>query len=267
LVGLRARLPGLFAPADGRGSWLTRLLLAVLVAPATQLTFVNFDQQAFLFDVFHTTRLARVGHGVGMAGVNLFAMVLLAGALGPVAALAWAALLLVWYGVVAGSVRLPGWWLAAVPLVLGLCGGALGVAHLAGDAALTLGVAGLFASGGIISLSHAAEPLFPPRAGHPTLGMPLSRYLKGERPEERRPARVVARVLKTCLYPAPIGLLNEIWAAPRLLPYNLLRVMLALGYAPELRARLDDWAQRALASGQPALDFIGIGGGRFLSEE
>ncbi len=51
---------------------------AVLVAPFTQLTFVSFDLQVFLFDVLHTTALSRVGHFVGMCGVTLFATALVA---------------------------------------------------------------------------------------------------------------------------------------------------------------------------------------------
>jgi hypothetical protein len=41
--------------------------------------------------------------------------------------------------------------------------------------------------------------------------------------------------------------------------------MLRLGYAPERYAELQGWAERAWATGQPALDFVGTGGGTFLA--
>jgi hypothetical protein len=48
------------------------------------------------------------------------------------------------------------------------------------------------------------------------------------------------------------------------MPYNWLMLMMRLGYAPQRRAQLQDWAERAWATGQPALDFVGSGGGAFL---
>lgn len=38
-----------------------------------------------------------------------------------------------------------------------------------------------------------------------------------------------------------------------------------VGYAPERHAELQGWAQRAWDTGQPALDFVGHGGGTFLA--
>ena len=266
IARLRRWMPGLFAPEDGQGSWGARIVRSALVAPSTQLTFVNFDQQAFLFDVFHTSRAARIGHAVGMSGVNLFAMAAAIALLGPAAGVTAAGLLLVWYAVVARSAGLPAWWFATVPLVAALLAGAFGVLSLAGPHGAMVGGLGVLASGIVISLSHAMEPLYPPRAGHPSRWMPIGEFVRGASAEERRPGRVVARIARVCLYPLGLGVANEIWASPRLLPYNLLRLMLGWGYAPELRERLDDWAQRALDSGQPALDFVGIGGGSFLRQ-
>jgi hypothetical protein len=61
-----------------------------------------------------------------------------------------------------------------------------------------------------------------------------------------------------------IGMVDEIWASPRLLPYNILRLMLAAGYAPSVREVLDDRARRGLANRNPALDYVGVGGGTFI---
>ena len=49
-----------------------------------------------------------------------------------------------------------------------------------------------------------------------------------------------------------LGWLDELWASPRLLPYNLLRLMMAAAYAPALRAVLDERARRARGVGPGA---------------
>ena len=60
------------------------------------------------------------------------------------------------------------------------------------------------------------------------------------------------------------GTRNEWWASARLMPYSLLLLMFRLGYQPERAARARSYADRAIASGNPAIDFVGIGGGAFL---
>ena len=77
---------------------------------------------------------------------------------------------------------------------------------------------------------------------------------------------MVPRVLRVASF-VLVGWLDELWASPRLLPYNVLRLMLSMGYAPELRRELDARAREALASGNPALDYVGIGGGSFLAQD
>jgi hypothetical protein len=62
-----------------------------------------------------------------------------------------------------------------------------------------------------------------------------------------------------------MGAVSESWASLRLMPYGWLILMMRLGYAPERRAELYEWAERAWATGNPALDFVGTGGGTFLA--
>ncbi len=251
----------LTTPRDGRGALPWRALRCFLVAPLTQLTFVSFDLQMFLFDVFHTTRVARAGHLLGMLGVNLFAMALAAHATGSAwGGAALAALLLAWYAVVAREVRLWLWWASMVPVVAALLAAGVSLAPLS---ARTL-AAGLAASGAVISLSHSFEPLFPPRAGDPLRWLPAREYVLGARGAPTSAAVACARALRVGSF-ALIGWFDEVWASPRLLPYNVLRLLMAAGYAPSLRAELDARARRAWASGNPALDYVGIGGGTFLA--
>ena len=81
---LLRRVPWLVSPHEGRPGLVARFLLMVMVAPMTQLTFVSFDLQAFLFLVFHRRWAALLGHGVFMTTENLFILAALRG-VGPLA--------------------------------------------------------------------------------------------------------------------------------------------------------------------------------------
>ncbi len=259
---LLRHLGALTTPPGGRGSLPWRTVRAFLVAPISQLTFLSFDLQMFLFDVFHTTLPARVGHFVGMTAVNLLALALLVQATGtPWSAVVVAASLLGWYAAMARATRLALWWAVMVVVLGGIAFGACTLAAAATPH--TLRVA-LFVAGLALSLSHSFEPLFPPRAGDPLRWVPIRTFVLGDDGARNGVARSLLRALRVGMYPF-IGMVGEMWASPRLLPYNVLRAMLRVGYAPALRAELDDRARRALASGNPALDYVGIGGGTFLA--
>jgi len=247
-------------------------LRMVLVAPFTQLTFLSFDLQMFLFEVFHLTRWARAGHLLGMLGVNFFLMAGLWGL--PLAGPRWlngaalyALVLLVWYAAIARSARLLAWWLGVVPVVVALFLGA-GAFR---DATAGQGASGwaspwlwMLASAAFVAFSHAPEPQLPPRAIEGQVWRPLPAALRGApgvRPSPRTLLRNGVRIGLFLVW----GTLDELWAAPRLLPYNFLRFFFLLGYAPERWAEIQRWSARAVASGNPALDFVGIGGATFLA--
>lgn len=232
----------------------------VLVAPFTQLTFLSFDLQIFLFEVFHLTFWAKVGHLTGMIGVNFF---LLAGlsTLRPEGAPWWvnasslyALVLLAWYAAVAVSARLKGWWVASAVLVLALWGGAAFY-----DRVLTLVPwanpwGGVLASAVWIAFSHAPEPKLPPRAIEGATWKTVREALQA-----RTGLGMLSRALRITLF-VLWGTLDELWAAPRLMPYNLLRILFVCGYEPARWREIQDWSRRALASENPALDYVGIGG-------
>ncbi len=250
-------LAWLVAPTDGRGGLVSRALRMALVAPFTQLTFVSFDLQAFLFDIFHTTRIARLGHFAFMASFNFCLMAGLA-RLGSGTAIAYTAVLCAWYGLIAWSARLPLWWFVMLPVLAAMCWGAIAFATLAAPWANPwLGAA---LSAVLIMLSHAPEPALPPRAIAGNRWQPLNVYVFGPRDGLQR-LRNAGRLALFLFW----GTLDEAWAAPRLLPYNVLMLLLRLGYAPELRDRLRDRVARAQRDGNPALDYVGTGGGTFLA--
>lgn len=253
--------PGLLSPERGTGGLGARLLRDFLVAPFTQLTFVSFDLQMFLFDVLHVSRIARVGHLVGMTAANLFGIAVGAALLGPWFAGLAAVVLLGWYFAVARVRRLWAWWALMVPIVGAIAVGAAALAEVLGVAQLLVGVV---IAGLVLDFSHLGESHLPPRAGHPYRWIRVREYAFGTPGDRPRGADLAERLVRLAVFPF-VGFCDELWASPRLLPYNFLRLMFAAGYRPELKRELDERAARALASGQPALDYVGIGGGTFLT--
>jgi hypothetical protein len=120
---------------------------------------------------------------------------------------------------------------------------------------------GVFLSASLVGLSHASEPLLPPRTVDRWRWVPLREYINGR---GLGAGRRLARMLHVVLI-SVLGIVAEAWAALRLMHYNWLLLMMRLGYAPERYAELEDWTERAWATGQPALDFVGTGGGTFLA--
>lgn len=257
---LARRFGPLAAPRAGEDQPGWRALRHAMVAPYTQLTLVSFDLQMFLFDVLHPTPTARAGHALGMTTVVLGGLALLGHVGGAPAACLGAVTLFAWYAVVALSTGLRLWAVVMAACLALLTSAALALAARAGVGELLAAVA---AAGAVVSLSHAFEVHFPPRAGDPLRWTPMNEYLWGAPGARHAPAFALRRLARVSGY-AVLGWVNEIWASPRLLPYNVLRLMFAAGYAPSLRATLDERARRAWASGCPALDFVGEGGGAFL---
>lgn len=260
------RLAWLVSPADGRGSPLSRLLRMVLVAPFTQLTFLSFELQAFLFGVFHRTAIARAGHFVGMLVVVAAGLAWLA-----LHGLHWpaAGLLLVWYAAIARDARLWLWWLVMVPIVLILAAaaqlwaGALVPAAATGSATWAAPWRWLVLAAAAIMLSHATEPFMPPRVVSGPRWRRLAEFLLGSRAQRNSMGTMARRLLRVALY-LVWGTLDEAWASPRLLPYNVLMLLFRGGCARERAAELLERVDRALAAGNPALDYVGIGGDTLL---
>jgi hypothetical protein len=258
----------LTSPAPGRPGLAGRLGLQALISPMTQLTFFSFDLQAFLFVIFHRSRVAVIGHGVFMTTENLFLMALLRqitlahtppGAVD--GGLVYALVLLVWYGRVAWQARLRGWFALTAPLVVLLYLASGLVAAACRDTLHVSPAWGVFASALLVAFSHLGEPLLPPRTADRWRWISLREYLMA--PELR--SRTRALRFGHLVVISVLGIIAESWASLRLMPYNWLLVMMRLGYAGERYAELQGWAERAWATGNPALDFVGTGGGTFLT--
>ena len=272
---LLRHVPGLVAPPPDGDTRLGRFARMVLVAPMTQCTLLSFDLQVFLYGVFHTTKTARIGHFVFQAAVTWWLLV---------AAGQWAvaggavtgahvlgAVLLVWYAAMAVQYRLWAWAALMVPVVASLVVTADSVAAHATLVPHSWSVlvelpravqALLWATvcAAIVALSHAPEPKVPPRTVEGDQWLSIEEYIL--KPGTFASSRV-ARALRVGLY-GLWGTLDELWASPRLVPYGVLLLMFAGGYRRDVADRHQQWLQRAWASGNPALDYVGIGGATYL---
>lgn len=273
---LLRRAGWLVAPPDGRGGLLSRALREAMVAPMTQLTFASFDLQCYLYQVFHTTLTARLGHLLGMTAEVLCLLAALAnvplGTSGLHAGHVLAATLSLWHAAVALGARLPVW--AAVAAVLPWALLSLGVSvatplagAISGDAAAGTVLLWLAAASAMmVALSHLPEPTIPPRTVEGSRWRSVLDYLRG-RGEPPLASRTLAlRLLRLAVF-FPLGMLNEAWAGLRLMPYGWLFVMFRAGYAPARWSVLKRREQAGRASGNPALDYVGIGGDTMLEPD
>jgi hypothetical protein len=251
------RAPALFAPARGTGRGLVRWWAIATVAPSTNVTVLNLGYQAYLNHVFHRTRLARAGHAACMPVIVTALLALLY----PVhATLPGAAALAAWWAYWAVKERDPLWGGCAVGLAaaLGLLAEALGRLGAGEPSPLAQPWAWLLLAGALQAGSHVLEPL-PPRVTRSVHWVPPAQYLLG-RPGHRNPPGTVARRAGQLAAQAVFGTVDEIVASPRLLPVLLLELLWLLGHDPRRRAAWRALSARAIASGNPALDYIGTGG-------
>ncbi|HEY0714211.1 MAG TPA: hypothetical protein VGF45_16130 [Polyangia bacterium] len=260
------RLAWLLAPR-GTPSLLARAWGVMAVAPFAHITFFSVPYQAYLYEVFHLTKNARFWHQLCMPLNNLMIMA----ALGAVtsggldAAAIYAFLIAGWYLAQAIVSRLVLWGLVMIPLVGALYLGA----RWYGQATADLGwVASPFLWMALLSFaqafSHVTEPRLPPRVTGGPQWKTVAEFLAGDHPADAgRFGSQLVRLVRLAAQ-ALWGTVAEFWASPRLFPYGVLAQLRRLGYGEASLGPLDEFVRRALASGQPAVDYIGSGGGAFL---
>lgn len=272
---LLRHLTWLVAPADGKGSWLSRTLRCSMVAPMTQLTLFSFDLQCFLYQVFHTSWTARLGHLFGMTAQILFFFAALSPLDVPQTALSTANVALVvlatWHIACALRAGLKLWAVVALALLVGLrlAGAELAVV-LAPSAPLLGGLPnawlGVVVSAAVVAASHGGEPNVPPRASSSPVWRPPLGYVLGKGESGLPLLNRLGRLLRIAAF-FPLGVLNELWAGFRLMPYGWLYILFRLGYAPELWRTLSERETRALTIGNPAIDYVGVGGATMLQPD
>ena len=264
------RLPWLFRKYEGEEStsaqWLQARAMSFIVAPMTQFSLFSFDLNVHLFLVLHTSLSAQISHFL-MIPVNFFFMVfaahafslLLGGAPGdftsnPAAngATIYAGVTALWYNLVAINEGLHLWGLISLGLVwavwtVAATALAAGVWYTEPFYAAIL----CFLCCLGIGIGHIGEEHCPPRFNF------THRWVDNLTFAKHNPFHYF-------VVGAMSGSYSEMAASARLMPYNHLIVMFKLGYQPEKWAVLKDRADRAWKSGNPALDYVGVGGGAVL---
>jgi hypothetical protein len=273
------RLLGLAEPHPGL---LQRIFADGMVTPTAHFANLSLDFQAYLFIIFHRRRLSRFTHAV----LQPLTVIALAAALsafrldGPLPADhaaqifdlngAWlvGVLLAAWYTAQSLFNGMP--LLAAIMSLFSLGSAAAGtwifsVTHGRGgtDASARIALSPwtwVLGLSFLVMASHILEPLIPPRLnGHVRWAPASELFLLPE--GGLRPARDLFRGAVRVVFLGILwGTLNELWAFWRLTPVSALTGLWALGYQPERRARVAAASAAAIGSGNPALDFIGIGG-------
>jgi hypothetical protein len=268
-------LPALFGADPQTSSRLARWWHIATVTPATSVTGLNLRYQAYLNLVFHRTWLARAGHAICMPLIVAAALA----ALCPLRPGAWPALpglALPVNASLPAAVALAAWWaiwaVVERDAVWGVCGVLLAAAlYAAADIAyqvrppagglmmaLDSPITWVLLASLLQAGSHILEPL-PPRVSRSPSWMPVREYVFGA---PRSPYRA-RQVLRRCGHLAAqtvFGAVDELVASPRLLPVLVLQGLWLIGHRPGQRAAYHELAANAIASGNPALDYIGTGG-------
>lgn len=259
--------PSLFAPPADGGGPLVRWWAIATVTPSTNVTVLDLRYQAYLNLIFHRTRLARAGHAVCMplvvASMLAACCALPLGSLPVNASLAAAAALAAWWVWWAVKERDALWGASAVVLVAALYAAAnaaygLRPAAVAGSAPLAQPLAWVVLFSLLQAGSHVLEPL-PPRVTRSPHWVPVGEYLLGAEGRRNGPATVARRAGHLAAQTV-FGTVDELVASPRLLPVLLLDLLWRLGHDRARRAEWQALAARAIASGNPGLDYIGVGG-------
>jgi len=234
------RLGGLLRPGSLAGM--------LLVTPIAHVANGSFGFQSYLYDVFHRSTVARIGHALCMPLIVAAAFGLVFSFATPVA-VACALALAGWHARSAARAGLPGLGAAMVAVVAALAAGGAVWASIdtpwwahPGLHVLVLGLAQ--------TLTHAGEAHVPPRVSGDTRWVPTRAFFA---------AHPVRHGLRSAVM-VVAGMANEIWASWRLLHLVVLDGLFALGYRRDIRAAREAVVRDACADDNPAIDFIGRGG-------
>lgn len=255
--------PRLFAPGE-RPGWFVRLVRHITVTPLAFVTLRNVDYQIYLNQILHTAPATWLGHLVCIPINVALLFYALAVYVGPGAALVLFGLLAGWYVSMAATMRSSAWALVAVAVLAGLCGAGLVGARVAAPlGAWASPAAWILVVSMLQAYSHLCEAHVPPRANFERHWLPLREFLWGK-PE----LSIGQRLLKLAWMPigGVWGTFDEWYSSAKLLPFYLLELMWMFGYRPEQRAKHRSRSLASVASGDPALDWVGVGGGASVAE-
>lgn len=217
---------------DSAGPTFTRAE-RLLIVPQAHTAILHTQFQLEMYELFHRTAGGRIGHMIGtptiLAGLTML-LTVATGTLWPAAAL---------FGVI-----------ALYGLRIDLLAGAITAVAGGGLMALTLVTmpaepgqalmvsAGLIVGGLMVQTgSHMFEDVPPPHSGTDEF-MPLGQWVLQVG---------VLEMLRSALLAFTVFLALELWATFRIWPLQLLHVLMAVGYRPELRAALTARSEEIVA--------------------
>jgi uncharacterized membrane protein YGL010W len=197
----------------------------LLIVPAAHSEVFATRFQIDMYELFHRTQGARLCHMIGTPASLLGALVLLA----PLTSLPWPALLVL--AVVAAFGLAIDKLATAIVMVCGA--GLVVLADLlvarVGPSSWVPGLALIVGGCLIQTLSHLFEDIPPPHSGEPRFVPPIE-WLRGVD---------VRETLRSAALTIGVFYWLELWATVRIWPLQVLHVLMACGYRPQLRASID----------------------------
>jgi hypothetical protein len=240
------RLPRFLAPS--RPSRFVRALHQAFVVPSMLFVGGSAEYQLYLAVIFHRSRIAQVGHFLCVP-LGIIALLGLIAQSSPSFALATGALMTLYWTLV-GALHRQSLWALCNAIVGAVLTSVALVLEWPVHPAVVMVIIAL-----LQSASHTTERYLPPRVATASTWVRLRDYLRGPRLSVH-----ILVSIRQWLY----GTFDEWWATPRLVHLGTLVLLSRFGYESELKARVDRYARDAIASGEPALDYIGEGGGTYL---
>jgi uncharacterized membrane protein YGL010W len=217
---MRIHPEALYQPSDAP-SRAERLL----IVPAAHSEVFATRFQLDMYELFHRTWGARLGHMIGTPATLLGAFVLLA----LLTSLPWPALLVL--AVIAAFGLAVDKLATAIVMVFGA--GLVALADLlvvsVGPSSWMLGLALIVGGCLIQTLSHLFEDIPPPHSGEPRFVPPIE-WLRGVG---------VRETLRSAALTVGVFYWLELWATLRIWPLQILHLLMACGYHPQLRASID----------------------------
>jgi uncharacterized membrane protein YGL010W len=214
----------------------------LFIVPAAHTRLADVAFQAEMYELFHRTPAGRIGHMIGTPTILLGVLVLTSRAPGAAAPLLAVALA---FGIAAWGLvidRLAGLVTSIATALLAVSAFVLARA-LGPETALAAALALVLGGCSVQTFSHAFEDVPPPLSGAAEF-VPPSAWLRRARLRE---------VVRAASLTVGVFFWLEMWATFRILPLQVLHLLMRAGHRPELRSALDARVSAILAA--PASDW------------
>jgi hypothetical protein len=252
-------------------TFLQALLDRILITPLTNLTSFSLVYQLYLNEIFHTHILTKISHYAMMPIVNIFIAQLLAqfSWFGMNGAAVYCIILWLWYslwGISSSAKALSAIMVAPLITIYYISLNFYQVTrnfapnhawYNSSSHLLTNPIILMFLTATAQAFGHVFEPKLPPRIVGQADWISL---------EQLRALYGPVGFYFVSLVQLMFGAFDELLASPRLLPIIVLRAAYFFGYNAEQWKLISKLSELAMKSGNPALDYVGIGGDLSISQ-